>query len=120
MPAELRRILFSRDELREALAGYYGGASGRPWPAGEIRSVRAHAPSDAMLSLEIGDGVAGRVYQVDLDAEWVAAALIRFCVDRRIVLPRRAQKSLEILGDTVSLEIAIQTRTLLKIIGEPK
>ena len=39
---------------------------------------------------------------------------------RRAAFDEQDQESLELLGDTVALEIAIQTRTLLKIIGEPK
>ncbi len=120
MPTELRRLLFTRDELAEALADY-ARATGRAWPAGKIRSVRPDAPFDGSLVLRLRDGAAGGSHRtVKLEPEWVAAALIRFCAERGVVLPRRAQKSLELVGDAVSLNIVMQARTLLKIVGEPK
>jgi hypothetical protein len=93
MPRELRKIIFSRNELQAALVSYLLH-SGRSMP---------NRPIDR---LEIGEGVAlvtiffqssdpGEAQEWPLRQEEVAAALIRYCGQFAIPLPRAAKKRLQ-------------------------
>src|SRR3954467_8090639 len=99
MPSELRRIVFSNDELRQALDAYYLGI-GKSLPVGYVRSAR-FAADPAQIVITIYDRREDQTHEAALNAAQVAAALIKFCFAHRIPIPKHAQKSLALSGDNV-------------------
>ena len=116
MPKEIRFILFSRDEVQEAVAGYLrergtaarraAAVSGRAGylraqaiEVGEFRS----APESAVEIREWVDGTPSTEW---LAGEELAAAIIRFCVQHKIPLPAKSSKWIQARRDTLVLGLA--------------
>lgn len=114
MPTEFRRLVFQGDELLDALAVV-------PWrpdnqmPVGRIVGCQVVSKPEVTVRVEIeaedqDDPAAsegGGRHSVTLEPAFVAAALIRFCIRRGIPMARRAEKSLEIEGDSLALNLTL-------------
>jgi hypothetical protein len=104
MPTEFRRIIFSNAELREALVGYRGDEQ-VTLPQGHIRGVRFSSDAQDRLVVATYDPLGDKLVENDLQAALVAAALLRYCIARRIPIQRSAQKSLVLAGENVALDL---------------
>jgi hypothetical protein len=104
MPSELRRIVFSNDELRSALEDYLKGQK-TPLPLGVITSVQLSDAPQGTVFLYLAGREDNDRASLALSPEKIAAALLRFCKRQRIPVPRRANKSLIVTGDNVALDI---------------
>ena len=109
MPRELRKVIFSRNELQAALVSYllYSGRS---------------MPNRPIDRLEIGEGLAfatiffqssdaSEAKKWSLSQEEVAAALIRYCGQFSIPLPRAARKRLQMDNDSLALIFSLDHHT---------
>jgi hypothetical protein len=106
MPTEIRRIVFSSDELRQALDAYLLGI-GVALPVGYIQAAQFDkAVSELWLSLY--DGQRDETHEATVSGAQAAASLIKFCIGKRIPLPKDATKSIAIVGDNVALEVRKQ------------
>ncbi|NBC96733.1 MAG: hypothetical protein GVY27_10305 [Deinococcus-Thermus bacterium] len=116
MPAELRQIIFSRDEITHAVARHRVGlaeTAGGPapeLPPGDILQVRIDHDPTAPVHLKIlpEDGSDARM--VALPAEALGACLVRYCRDQGIPIPANGRKTLLAMGDSVILSLQIDTR----------
>ena len=104
MPTEFRRIVFSHSELREAFASYRNEGQ-VVLPAGPLRSVRFADESRNRLCLGVHDPQSDKVVDVELGAAFAAAALLRYCIARRIPIQRSAQKALALAGESLALDL---------------
>ena len=104
MPTEFRRIVFSHAELREALASYRNEEQ-VTLPAGQLRRVRFADESHSRLSLGMYDPLADKMVDVEIGAAFAAAALLRYCIARRIPIQRSAQKALALAGESLALDL---------------
>jgi hypothetical protein len=108
MPTELRTIVFSQQEVLEALVAL-DRVSKQGWPAGQIMGL--HLESEPALSVHLDlmatDGLRKRVA---IAIPNVAAALIGYCKSKRIPLARHARKSLQVVGDQLALRLTQGTR----------
>jgi hypothetical protein len=104
MPTEFRRIVFSHSELREALASYRSEEQ-VTLPAGQLRSVRFLDERRDRLVLGMYDPGPDKVVGVEVSTPFVAAALLRYCIARRIPIQRSAQKALTLAGENVALDL---------------
>lgn len=100
MPSEVRQIAFAPDELRQAMSGWLNKSA----PGRAPVDVQAVQIDDAMgvaavLSCISGDALS----DVRIEADGLTAALIDFCLDNRIPLPRDASKTAHRIGDAVAL-----------------
>jgi hypothetical protein len=109
VPRELRKVIFTRNELQAALVSHLLHAG---------RSM----PSRSIDRLEIGEGLAvvTIVFQPDdptevqewpLSQEEVAAALIRYCGQFAIPLPRAARKRLQADNGNLALIFSLDHGT---------
>jgi hypothetical protein len=104
MPTELRRIVFTNDELRQALSNQR--VEGRPViPFGQIQSANFLEESRAELLIKIYDHSSDKHHEAVLSSTVVAAALMSYCIAQRVPLPRSARKSIAISGDNVALDL---------------
>ena len=108
VPKELRKVIFSRNELQAALVSHL------------LHSGRA-MPSRLIDRLEIGEGLAAvtivfqpgdsaEVQEWPLSQEEVAAALIRYCGQFNIPLPRAAKKRLQPDNGNLALIFSLDHR----------
>ena len=123
MPTEIRRLVFSNDELVEALRAY-SESSNEKIPEGKVRTCTVVDDRKTAVTLEIENRFTQEVYQVNLRHEFVGAALLGFCFDSGIPVPRDSEKSLQVSGDNIALTIVRKagSRPLVEIVksGPPK
>lgn len=120
MPSETRRLVFSNAELVQAISEYNQGA-GKKLPAGTVTACKPIDRPELVVRLEILDQRRGEVLTVDLTPEVVGAALLRYCMSRKIPIPRHAEKSVQVQGDNIVLAIALKSepRGIAAVGGAP-
>ena len=107
MPSEFRQVRFSNSELIEILSDYNQVAQNK-LPEGKIVSCTPVAEAEVAVCLELVDQSSGETQIASLAPELVAAALLRYCIRQRILMPRGATKTIKIHGDEISLNVRIK------------
>ena len=110
MPIENRQIIFKWHEVFRAIARYRD-RQGNPFPAGTFRSKTIHRRPELAVDIVMDDDKAGEIsYRISYKE--IAAALIQFCIEERIVLPKHnAIKEIGVFDDQIGLVITL---------GQPK
>ena len=106
MPEELRKILFSKEEVQAAAVDYCLRAKIR-LPDKNIEDLEVRADPEAMVVLKYADTRPEEPNEIELSRDQVAAALIRYCSSINVPLPRSAQKVLQPADNGISLLINI-------------
>jgi hypothetical protein len=97
MPKEMRQIMFGPPEIMTAILEYHRRRS-IALPAGTaVRCFITDEPELSAILFIQGDGAG--MTELPLTAETLAAALILYCINRRIPLPAEAEKRLRKLAD---------------------
>ncbi|HEV2673177.1 MAG TPA: hypothetical protein VGV37_01465 [Aliidongia sp.] len=97
MPRELRQIMFGPPEIMTAIMEYHRRRS-LTLPRGTaVRCQILDEPTLSAIMFIQTDGLA--MTELSVDAETLAAALILYCINRKIPLPAEAEKRLRKLGD---------------------
>ncbi len=104
MPEELRKILFSKEEVQAAVIDYCLRSKIR-LPDNNIEDLEVRADPEAMVVLKYGATVPGDDTEVEPSRDQVAAALIRYRSGIKVPLPRSAQKVLQPADDGIFLVI---------------
>jgi hypothetical protein len=105
MPTETRSLVFTPDEIAEALAEYRDAGHGR-LPAGEIVYCRVGTAGPG-VGIKVKAPALREAVSADIDAEDVGAALVAYCLARKIPLPRQASRSLEVQGSNLALRLSL-------------
>ncbi len=92
MPREMRRLTFSKPELVVALREN-DRVCGRRIPPGEILNCKPVGEGETAVRIELAGDSNSKTWSMDIGSEEILAALIRFCISRKIPLPRGSQKS---------------------------
>ena len=105
VPRELRKIIFTAEELVHAVKSY-DRVTDAFLPPGEVRAVRVEQQGGVRLvvSLQL-DTVGAR--DVDVSLEEVIELLIRACLENNIPIPRRADKFLAVLDGDLAMVMDI-------------
>ena len=106
MPSEVRNIVFTGDELLEAIRQFNAQAD-RKLPQGQFVRCRPIAGDTVSAVVEIDDAIGGGTKQVTLDHAYLVETLVNACLKVRIPLPRRARKSVRVLDDRVALHLSL-------------
>ena len=106
MPEELRKILFSKEEVQAAVVDYCLRAKIQ-LPDHNIADLEVRADPEAMVVFKYADTGPEETNEVELSRNQVAAALIHYCGAINVPLPRGAQKVLQPSDDGISLLINI-------------
>ncbi|TDP47205.1 hypothetical protein [Zavarzinia compransoris] len=106
MPIETRTIAFTGAEVAAALVDFHLRRR-FPLPQGRIARITFSEPPDIRGLLSIETRHDDRPQAVTLDSEVLAAALLFYCLSRRVPLPAASQKQLRLAGD--GLELVITT-----------
>jgi hypothetical protein len=104
VPTELRRIVFTNDELRQALDAHLMHQQAKNMPMGLVTSARLNADQTKVV-LGIYDRRNDENHTIEIGANHVAAALLRYCFSNGVPLPKDAKKSITTSGDNVALDI---------------
>jgi hypothetical protein len=104
MPSEIRRLLFRPRETIVAVTEYFQ-RRGITLPSGTASRIVIFEAEQAHASLEIATDTGGTV-EIEVTAEMLAAALILYCINRKIPLPAEADKRLQrVQEDSVALVV---------------
>lgn len=104
MPAETRRVIFTKNELIEAIYDYNQVAQ-KKLPPGMVVSCVPVSEARVALRLELYDQKNDATEVVEFSPEVTAAALLRYCIRNRIPIPKNATKSIQVLGEDIALAI---------------
>ena len=96
MPTEYRKLVFSEEELKQALMEFCR-SNGTLLPTGELTTVELLEKPDLSVRVEY-ESASEDLSETSLGRDQLAAALISYCSRRRIPVPRSAQKNLKIEG----------------------
>ena len=108
MPRELRKVIFSRNEVQAALVNHLLH-SGKTMPSCPIDRVEiGDGPAAVIIFFQPGDPT--EIQEWPLSQEEVAAALIRYCGQFAIPLPRAAKKRLQPDNDSLALIFSLDHR----------
>jgi hypothetical protein len=105
--SELRHVTFSKDALIMALKLYFAGCN-QPLPAGTVESCIVEAVPDIGVTIAIRDDASGTLNKVTVAAEKIGAAMITYCRQVNVPLPRAGQKSLLTSGENLILMVQVR------------
>jgi len=106
LPKELRKLGFSEDELRAA-AFDYCLRTNLAIPQAPLEALEVGDDPEATVTLKFDTMHTADEKEVKLSRDQVGAALIRFCSDHKIPLPRHGQKVLQVQNGEISLMVNI-------------
>ena len=111
VPQEFRQLVFTEKEVIEALSQHCVRMN-RSLPEGS--AVKCNLTSKPEIAVELviqnvseGRADTGTHASVALEAAFVGAALLRFCMDKKIPIPRKGQKALQIADSALLLTITL-------------
>ena len=118
MPFETRRIMFNYDEVLQALHAF-GSKYNMSFPEGKIAKVTDANPKEyafnplkkfretEALPLIVTFFQEGSEHKyITLTSEFILGALVEYCLDNKIMLPKSAQKQIEVIEFHIALEVA--------------
>jgi hypothetical protein len=104
MSREVRVLIFEQAEVFQALTLLRRKAAD-PLPPGSVLRFIITDTSDVGVTLEVADLQEKRHLFIFPSVE-VAAALVGFCMDKRIPLPAKAKKQLKVMDGNVAMVIS--------------
>src|ERR1051325_5555720 len=108
---EIRQLIFPRETLLDAILFSERAANG--WLArAPVHGVAVRAGEDVRVVVTAEREGHRDFVEVTFGAAQIAAAMIRYCRQLRIPLPRKAQKSLGVQGDNISLKTTVTLTTM--------
>ncbi len=116
MPNEFRQLIFSRDELAKALANYHGDAEDHV-PSGNIVFCQIMQNSDLRVMIKVLPDGETQVQSRELGVDVIARALMKYCLDNKIPMPRNSEKSIEAIGENIAMTVSID-RTRVRLSGD--
>ena len=106
MPKELRKILFTEDETRQAMVEFCDQTQAIP-PGVTLLKVELTGTEEAPINLAYTSGSSKNPTELQLGRDQVAAALIRFCRAQRIPIPRQSSKTLQLKDGEIALLLGV-------------
>ncbi len=108
--SEVRTIAFPKDALIAAIKDLAGAAS-QPLPPGRLERCTVRSEPDIAVTLGIRDESSGALHEREFTAEKLGAAMIAYCRQVGVPLPRSAEKSLAVSGDNLMLCVQVRGRS---------
>lgn len=107
MPREDRRIIFEFQETYKAIYALCVQKQIKKPQPGMVTAVMQH-PADPGKAIVRIENVHDKTSQdIEFTADFIAAALMLYCLSLRIPLPKTASKSVEYAPDSVVLRVQI-------------
>lgn len=102
---EMRCIVFEDGELIKAILAH-GRRTGKTLPAGQISSFEVERKPEVIARMTITSDQGQKSIVPTAGAE-LAAAMIAYCIDRKVPVPANAAKSITVLDEHVALKITM-------------
>ena len=106
MPTEIRKIVFSNEELQEAIVLFSQRCINR-LPEGDLLACDVISDDGITVRIRIQPWYSEGEKTVKLSDHYIGAALSNYCMNYKIPIPRRATKSLQVIGDNIALQVNI-------------
>lgn len=107
MPKEDRRIIFTHDEVYNALYALAVQKQMRKPPPGAVKTVAEKEGDTSQFVIELENPAEETTETCEYSRDFVAAALMVFCRGAGIPLPKSATKSVMITDGMVILRVQI-------------
>jgi hypothetical protein len=98
---EVRYIIFSPDEVRSAIISFVQ-KQGQAASSNDVTSVEVVGPSEAPTAMVRLQG-SPAAKPIKLSEQYLVAALLLYCTDRRIPIPKQAAKRVELSVNGLTL-----------------
>ncbi len=108
--SEVRYITFPKDAMIAAIK-FLTAATNQPLPPGRLESCAVQAEPDIAVMVGIRDESSGELHHREFTAERLGAAMIAYCRQVGVPLPRSAEKSLSVSGDNLMLCVQVRARS---------
>ena len=108
MPNEMRKIVFTADELQAAM-GNYALRTNKKLPNATIDNILVEEKEGVTATIVYMRDGTEEAKSVEFTTNDVAAAIILYCSTRQIPLPRDAKKVVVPIEDSVGMIIKIDT-----------
>ena len=118
MLIEYRKIEFSENDLLEAIASHDEATSQRLGDA-ELVGIEVSGEEITEIAAIVIDPENDETSQVPLPVSFVTAAMIRYCIDEGIPVPKRGHKDIGISDGTFSLVMRLTKGTIVDEPAEP-
>ena len=109
MPNEMRKIVFTADELQAALVNY-ALRTNKKLPNATINNILVEGKEGVTANIVYMREGTEEAKSVEFTANDVAAAIILYCSTRKIPLPRDAKKVVVPIEDSVGMIIKIENQ----------
>jgi hypothetical protein len=107
MPTELRHIVFTPNEVLRSVTQYRHRRR-EPMPSGTVSNLKIEDRPDVHVVVYITSDDRKSSQEVVFQGAELAAALVMYCIERKIPLPAaRAKKTLRVFDKQLGLEVAI-------------
>jgi hypothetical protein len=107
MPTELRHIVFTPNEVLRSVTQYRHRRR-EPMPAGTVSNLKIEDRPDVHVIVYITSDDRKSSQEVVFQGAELAAALVMYCIERKIPLPAaRAKKTLRVFDKQLGLEVSI-------------
>ena len=106
MPKELRKIVFTEDETRQAMVEFCEQTQALP-PGATLLGIDLTGSDTTPISVGFTSGTSNKPNELQLGRDQVAAALMWFCRAQRIPIPRQSNKTLQIKENEVALLLGV-------------
>jgi len=104
MPTEMRRIVFTNEELLNAI-NFINSRDVPKLLDGKILSSSVDTEKKLDIIIEFSSYNRDETRQVAIPIPILGAALVNYCIKSSIPMSKRAGKSIKIFGDNVALEL---------------
>ena len=105
MPTEVRQIIFTSEELYDAVR-VFRLRRRAPLPAAPLDRLALVAdPEIRALVVFVADSSGQRPPPVEVGSDELATALILYCIDNKIPIPVAATKHIQMFGGSIGLVI---------------
>ena len=102
MLTEQRKIIFPDIELADAIR-QHDKATDRKLPDREITSISVTAVPEPSVLIKFQNGNKNDLHSIVFDQAFLVAAMLRYCIDQKVMIPKQAKKWIEVKDQTLSL-----------------
>lgn len=113
MLKEIRSILFAQQELEEAFKLFHTSVQAI-LPAGRIISFQVAGNKEATVKVNVV-AQEGEVSEVIIASAHVAAAMLHYCIQNGIPVPRKAKKKIELIDGCLALTLTLEAVKAVKL-----
>ena len=107
MLKEIRSIIFAQNELEEAVKLFHTSVQAI-LPPGRIISFEIAGNKEPALKVNVVAPKQGEVSTTTIASAHVAAAMLHYCIQNGIPVPRKGKKKIELIDGSLALTLTLE------------